>query len=75
MTKEQRQLWESVDAAVMTKDDWRDLHEMIEAFERRRTARAIARHPKRAQLIEMIRTFAGLEAGDEVGGVDAMFSR
>lgn len=75
MTKEQRQLWDSIDATAMSKDDWRDLHETIEAFERRRTARAIARHPQRAQLVEMIRTLAGFEDGDEVEVGNARSSR
>lgn len=58
MTKEQQQLWASVDTTALTKEDWRDLHETIEAFERRRLVRAITRHPKRTQLVDMIRGFA-----------------
>jgi hypothetical protein len=47
-------------ALPTTKDDWRDLHETIEAYQQRCLARAIAASPQRAELVEAIKTFAGV---------------
>jgi len=63
MTPEQKQLWASLDVTTNTVDDWRDLYETIEAWQRRRIVRAIVAHPQRDQLVAMIRTLAG--NGDE----------
>lgn len=58
MTREQKRLWDSVALAPTSKEDWRDLYETIAAYERRCLARAIVAHPRHAELVEMIRTFA-----------------
>jgi hypothetical protein len=44
-----------------TKDDWQDLHETIEAYQRRCLARAIARSERRVELVATIRRLAGVE--------------
>ncbi|HUC40861.1 MAG TPA: hypothetical protein VMR92_08520 [Gemmatimonadales bacterium] len=44
-----------------TIEDWRDLYTMINDYEQRRLARAIAAMPRHGRLIEAIRALAGIE--------------
>jgi hypothetical protein len=53
----------ALDQEPNTKEDWRDLYETIEAYQRRRLARAIARHPDRRALTRAIKVRA--EGEDE----------
>ena len=41
-----------------TVEDWRDLYETIEAYQRRCLARAIAASPQRAEIVAMIKILA-----------------
>jgi hypothetical protein len=41
-------------------DDWRDLYETLEAYQRRCLARAIAAAPRREEIIATIKTLAGV---------------
>lgn len=43
-----------------TVEDWRDLHETLEAYQSRCLARAIAHCPQREVIVATIRTLAGL---------------
>jgi hypothetical protein len=45
-------------AQPATTEDWRDLYELIQTYERRRLTRAILASPRRADLIEAIRLLA-----------------
>lgn len=44
-----------------TTEDWRDLYETIEAYNRRCLARAIARSPQRDEIVALIKALANGE--------------
>jgi hypothetical protein len=50
-----------LDREENTIEDWRDLYETIEAYKRRRLARAIARHPQREEIVATIRALAQIQ--------------
>lgn len=45
-------------ALPTSKEDWRDLHDTIDAYQRRCLARAIAASPQRDELVAAIRHLA-----------------
>jgi hypothetical protein len=47
-------------ALPATREDWRDLAETIDAYQRRCLARAIVAAPRRAAIIATIKTLAGV---------------